>query len=440
MSEPTSAMPPPMPKSGKPKTFSCPNCGGTVKVIAAGHSVDAVCYFCSSVIDVANENLRLIKTANERSRQTLIPIGRRGALAGIQWEAIGYLQKVDGSGLYFWDEYLLYNPYHGFRFLVQNRGHWTLFKVLKRALNAPDLDGEVRLDGKKYKRFLRGLAKVVYVKGEFYWRVKQGELERVADFIAPPSMLSSAGTDEELTISVGDYVSAQTVAKAFGISENMPLLSGVAPNQPAKYSEGYVGTVWWCAFAAIALATVLQVGGSTLGDSNKYLYSNSWDIDPHDKDKTLVSNPIQLPKSANWLVTTTAPLNNDWLELDVAIVNAQDETVSEFKQAIEFYSGSDYDGYWSEGNLSSETLVPTLPKGEYKLLLDADAGAFQAGRPLHFSLEIRRNIPVKSNYWLTVVMLLLYPAYIAFRQKSFENARWSESDIAPPSPSWKEDT
>ena len=426
---PPASAPPPVKPAGRPKTFSCPNCGGTVTVKAAGHSIDAVCSHCSSMIDIANENMRLLTVAHQYTRSTLLRIGNRGRLAGIWWEVIGYLEKTDETGIYRWDEHLLYNPYHGFRFLAQYRGHWSLYKVLKRSIADPGLANEIRVDGKKYKRFLKGWAKVAYVKGEFYWRVKKGESVRVADYIAPPYLLSVSSNEEEINAALGEYVDAKTVAMAFSVTEKMPYQAGVAANQPAKYPEGYVGKTWLTAVAFFILATVIQMVSSVSAD-NAYVYRNSWEISAADKDKTVMTDPFKLPKRGNLLLKTYAPLTNDWLELDVALVNAKDEPVQELKQAVEYYSGSDYDGYWTEGNQFTDNLLPSVPRDEYRLLIDADAGALQQGRPVRFSVEIKRDVPFWSNYWFTLLLILIYPCYVTIRHTSFEYLRWSESDSA----------
>ncbi len=42
------------------KSFTCPACGGAVTLRAAGHSISAVCPYCSSVIDTATDTFRII--------------------------------------------------------------------------------------------------------------------------------------------------------------------------------------------------------------------------------------------------------------------------------------------------------------------------------------------------------------------------------------------
>ena len=36
--------------------------------------------------------------------------------------------------IYSWDEYLLWNPYKGYRWLVESNGHWVLMKTLQTAV------------------------------------------------------------------------------------------------------------------------------------------------------------------------------------------------------------------------------------------------------------------------------------------------------------------
>jgi hypothetical protein len=412
---------------GRPKIFNCPNCAGTVTVKALGHSIIAVCAYCSSVIDVANENLRVLTTAQQKTRPTLLAIGSKGRLLGILWEVIGYMEKTDETSYYRWDEYLLYNPYHGFRFLTQSRGHWSLFKVLKRSFTDTRFTNEIHLDGQKYELFLKGWAKVVYVKGEFYWRVKKDESTRVTDYISPPYLLSIDQNDDEINVAVGEYLKADAVAKAFNVAEKLPYRSGVAANQPGPFPKNHVSKIWLTTLMAFVLATVLQMVYA-FSTKSTYLYSNTWEIAAIDKDKTISTDAFILPKRSNLLINSTSPLNNDWLELDITLVNEQDEEIQSVKQAIEFYSGNDYDGYWSEGSTKADTLFSAIPKGTYRLLIDADAGALQNGIPVNFSIAIKRNIANWSNYGFTLMLLLLYPCYVTLRHKYFENLRWSESD------------
>lgn len=423
-------------RKGKPKTFNCPACGGTITVKATGHSVTAICDYCSSIIDVANENFSIIESVRRKTRQTIIPIGARGVFHDVEWEAIGYMEKTDRSGHYPWEEYLLYNPCHGFRFLMQADGHWNFMQVLKRDIDGAGITDQVWIGDRRYQIFLRGEAVVKYVKGEFYWRVKAGDHAKVTDYIAPPYIFSTETVDGEITLAWGKYIEPAEVAAAFSIDTEIPQKNGVAPNQPSRYQEKFL-KIWLTAAVAILFSFVLQL--ITIGTSdNEQVYAMETGIQPADKDKTLSSDSFVLPKQENLLIQSTSPVANDWVELELSLVNEQDNTSYNLTQAIEYYYGYDSDGSWREGSQSRNTFLSAIPAGQYRMLIDVDAGAFRKGEPVTVSMAIRRDVPSWINFIVISLLILVYPLWVTWRRSSFESSRWENSDYTS-SGHYKED-
>src|SRR4051812_40401476 len=106
-------------EASRPRTLQCPSCGAAVPLRAAGQSLVAACAHCKSVLDVTDPGLAILsRYAKAKVCEPLIPLGLRGKLKGDKWEVIGFLRRSDGSGKYQWDEYLLFNPLKGFRWLV----------------------------------------------------------------------------------------------------------------------------------------------------------------------------------------------------------------------------------------------------------------------------------------------------------------------------------
>jgi hypothetical protein len=414
---------------GKPKTFKCPACAGTVIIKAVGITINAVCSQCSSVIDVTNEDYMIVAEAHKKICATLLEIGTRGRLHNIDWEVIGYIQKTDGSGMYRWDEYLLYNPYQGFRFLVQFAGHWNFVKVLKADIAGAGFTNEVWVNDKKYALFLKGKSVVAYVKGEFYWRVRKGDRMDVADYISPPHILSIERNRQEINVSLGEYMNAEEVEAAFNIKSGMPYKEGVAANQPAPY-QGKFRNIWLVASVAFAIAYALQLITTSVAD-NSNVYTMDVAIQPYQKDQTFGSPSFNLPKEGNVLIQSASAIQNDWVELGLSLVNEQTNEEYAVQQAIEYYYGRDSDGSWSEGKQYAETYLSNVPSGNYRLLIDVDAGAFLKGSPATFSLNVTRDVPSWSNFWCTVLLLVIYPLFTTLRRWSFEGKRWSESDYAP---------
>ena len=63
------------------RKFTCPNCGGEIQIRGGAHTLMAVCAHCSSVIDVADERVKVIQEVNTRVLKTFLEIGDRGVLS-----------------------------------------------------------------------------------------------------------------------------------------------------------------------------------------------------------------------------------------------------------------------------------------------------------------------------------------------------------------------
>jgi Domain of unknown function (DUF4178) len=424
------------PAKRKPKAFACKNCGSSITLRAAGHTLTAVCQSCSSLIDVSDENYAIVQQSNEATRATFLEPGQRGKLGDVLWEIIGYMEKSDETRVYRWHEYLLFNPFQGFRFLVQSNGHWTLFKVSREAFAHYGATGETEFDGRSYKLFLRGKSIVLYVKGEFYWRVKTGDMAFVADYIAPPFMLSTEESNGEIRVAVGEYIEPSVVLAAFPPNKNDDLhfssgmyRTGVAPNQPGPY-QNQLSLFWKVAGIALAAAIALQFYFSARANQTE-VFKADYDIAAAQKDQTLSSPVFNLPFTGSVLFKTRAELDNDWLELGLTLANEDGSAEYAIIQGVEYYSGFDSDGTWTEGSRSESTLMSNVPAGNYRLLIDADAGAFEKQQPARFTLGVIHDVPSWWNLLIYALLVLIFPIYALVRRYFFESSRWAESDFAP---------
>src|SRR6185369_14517348 len=113
---------------GRAKAFRCPKCGGALNIRGLFQTVSMACPSCGNIIDISNEDFQLLQTVASRLNVTpLIPLGTKGTFRGDEFEVIGFLRrniKVEGVA-YRWSEYLLFNPYIGFRWLTEYNGHWN---------------------------------------------------------------------------------------------------------------------------------------------------------------------------------------------------------------------------------------------------------------------------------------------------------------------------
>ena len=404
------------------KVISCPACGGSITLRALGHSVMTACPSCGTQIDVSQPQIRLIKQYRLQQQQLLIPLGTRGTLRGKLFEVIGALRRGDTGG--HWDEYLLFNPYIGFRWLVHDTGHWSFGQMLKDTSRIVSTLG-MFYDGHALRKYHQGTPEVTWVVGEFYWRVTVGEKVDATDYMAPPWMLSCEKSSGEITWTALEYVEPAEIEAAFHITS--PERQWLAANQPNP------AVVKWRAIkpitlAALVAAVVVQIG-TAIHARNRTMPVGMYDL-AHAQGEGQAYGPFtfEAPGSVNEL-TATAPLNNSWVELQCSLVNVTTGESFDFTNELSYYNGVDSDGGWTEGSRENVAELTSVPAGTYRLIV-AGAGSDQTGQPVSVpvSLSLRHDVVPWRNFWLAVTAILLYPGDLLYRKYAIEKERWSEAD------------
>ena len=434
------------------KALDCPSCGGTIQLRAAGYTVTVACLYCGSILDVANPDVRLIKEFHEAAAQLEIPLGTRGTLRGVEWETVGYLRKSEG-GAYPWVEYLLFNPYHGYRWLITNGRGWSFGELLTRA---PQWTGSgLALDGQSYAPFFTdGRAQVDYVLGEFYWRVQVGEEVATDDYVRPGFMLSREANAQEVSWSQSELLEPKAIEQAFGVSaprNPWPPL----PHQPSPYAKA-LRAGWKIALGAfvfLLLVTMIFGGGATL--LNQTLPVT---LDGRENSATFgpvtVTRPYQLVR-----ISAEVPaLSNAWVDLNYTLVNRANQETYQAYGVAERYSGRDSDGDWTEGSRRATVKLAAIPAGTYDLVVDYSGNRWGSGSssyaptPIYSSdkpsageggsqassepgetlnIEVAQGFVFPSNFILALFLLLLPLIWFISKHLGFERARQAESDTGP---------
>lgn len=422
------------PQRNQTSSLKCPNCGAPVVLRAAGLSMSATCGSCSSLIDTSTPELSLIRRAQSKQRvQPLIPIGRRGVLFDINYEIIGFQRiKDDYSG---WFEYLLFSPWQGFIWLVNYNGHWS---VVRRLMEIPEVSEGIfagsragaTFKGETHRLFATSMVSTEYVVGEFYWKVAVGMKVHVSDYINPPRILSCETylQQAEETWSQGEYVEPEVIEKAFNLDQPLREPIGIYLNQPNPYAEKGRHLKWLVPLV-LGLMVLIQIVSASRA-ANQSVYHGDFTYQAGVSNAAFVSEPFEI-KGGNQAVefVLNAPVDNNWLELGVDLVNAKTlQVVSTFEKGIEYYHGYD-DGPWSEGHQQEVYLVPAVAPGQYYLTIDAEADA--AVPQMQFGVTVVRDVVVWSNFWIAILLVLIYPTYCLVRSWMFERARWIDNEYAP---------
>ena len=417
--------------------MSCPHCGGPLELRAPDKTERVTCPNCNSLLDVNQGQLQFFKALEQPAFQPLIPLGTTGDVPEGKMTVIGAMARsvtVEGTQ-YFWNEYLLYNPQIGFRWLVHSDNNWNYVQAVPPG-EVYEIARSATYRGQRYKIFQDAPCRVEVVLGEFYWKVEAGEMVRGVDYVAPPYMLSKevstvyvsddAGktkrTTGEINWSLGTYVPVQQIEKAFSVS-GLPRPSGVAPNQPYKH--------WWIYKYWLAFLVVMLLAGFLaflVSGSSKQVFSQTVNFAPlpnEDGTQVFFSEPFELAGRRNIKVIGESPVQNTWVYLEGDLINDETGVVQSFPIDISYYQGVEDGESWSEGGQSDAAYTSSMPAGKYVLRLEGQWERWQ--QPAVVSIRIEQNVTHGINLLIALIVLSIGPVIMVIYHIGFERRRWSES-------------
>jgi len=422
------------------RAIICPSCGGTIAVKAVGYTVSVACQYCGSVLDVAHPDVKIIAEYHEAAARLDLPLGSRGVLFGAQWEAIGWLARAAGG--YGWQEYLLLNPYAGYRWLVESGGEWQFGQML--TARPEPVPGGWGWAGRRFAPEEGGATiTTARVLGEFYWRVRAGDAVDAESFVSEDGQslsLERTGDEEQWTHLVpvprrwiDDFTRPQG-----------PDLAHPTPERPKPQPRpSWFDRLWrqrpasaendlWI-MAGLALVTVslamlvLAWQGAATGSASG---RGSVVVDGPVAHLSVGPVTVARPQQFVSVQVATSSFVNQWVDLDYRLVNRATQAALPASATVEFYAGRDSDGDWSEGSHEASTTFSQVPAGQYDLMVEAQAHRWndpaQAGfaaAPEPFAIEsIDLAFLLEAGgmpwgvWWLAVAALgLPVLAWAAFR-------------------------
>lgn len=457
---------------------SCPNCGGPLELRAPDRTERVGCPNCGSLLDANKGSLRYLKRLEPKGWGKSIPLGGKAEFEGREFEVIGFMvRSVEFEGVrYFWQEYLLYNPAVGFRWLVESDGHWSYVTTVPPG-EVYESGSRATHAGRSFKMFQDAVARVEYVEGEFYWKVEAGEQARATDFVNAPLMLSkevpvASGrrgpiSAEEINWSLGAYTPVKEIEKKFNV--DLPSPKTVAPNQPWKHKKIYA---YWGLLTLAALA----VGVFTMATaSRKVVFEQTYTLQAqatptpspatsagasaaepdesvaqsvldavaaaaqgsdagsgNEKTQVIFTDPLTLNGGRNLRVTGRAlNVDNNWVYVAGDFINEETGLIQQFDLPMEYYHGVEDGESWSEGDRDQATYLPALPEGRYTLRLEAQWENWNQPAPPQISVRVEQGVPRVANLLLLLIALSVIPLLFALRHFGFERRRWADSAFNP---------
>jgi len=251
----------------KTSQLQCPNCGGEVPKLHDGRSERLGCPYCGAISDIPT---RTVVAQQEKLLQMPdIPIGNTGIFESISYTCLAYLRRSTKSEgeLYQWEEYLLFNPSEGYRWLVKDPEtgwSWTTF-VNPADIDRSILPDRIRLANQMYVLRNSSLARVDYVLGEIYWKCSIGETVSVMDFACGNEVISREQDTEEVNYSHSRIVSWPKIAAAFELPISGPGGTGIPAGGAVSRVAGGCVTIAVIVVLIVILVVVLAVVASSSG-------------------------------------------------------------------------------------------------------------------------------------------------------------------------------
>jgi hypothetical protein len=404
------------------KPITCPNCGGTVELRGFAHTRTAVCIQCLSVIDATSPELQILARFDEQMRaRPVLPLGVRGKFGDVTYEVIGFQVRTTWSdGLaYSWHEYLLFNPYAGFRYLTLYNGHWNFVRALAGVPRYTTYSGrKAAVSGVvTYRHYQHATATTTFVMGEFPWAVQAGEQVEFDDFIAPPRVLSREVSAGEINWSGGEYIAGVDVWKAFGLSGDPPRVEGISPNQPSPYPQKLHHL--WGDFLKLALVWLGVLLLFHFISTGKQFLSESVRMTPAEgaAAPATFTGAFETKDVENGLTVEVKASDSDAPALQASLV---DRSSSRTIPLVLVDQGQKSSG-WRDLYRCGE-----LTPGAWSVRLEPEVN--EAKRSGSYEIKVRREAKGAGWVWLSLIFLLIPPVVTTMRASSFESQRWSDSD------------
>ncbi|MCE9576080.1 MAG: DUF4178 domain-containing protein [Deltaproteobacteria bacterium] len=412
--------------------LACPECDGSLELRVPDQTLRIGCPYCGALCDV-NQGALQVLARQHKGSESAIPLGAKAAFEDRELTVIGHITRaaqIDGTA-YPFEEFLLYHPELGFRWLVQSDGHWNYVRPVD--VGAVSADGSTaRYDGVSFRRYIQCPLRVQRVRGECYWKVEIGEVANGTDYVAPPAMLSSEDSRTEVNWSLSEYVSVRELGKRVPKAQ-VSSPTGIAPNQPPILRG--IGLVGGLAIGAAIVAGLVMSGKASNTRVASMDCSPGMSTPPPPDPAApaaappivCFSQPFALVDGQNIAIDLNGNASNSWIAVGGDLVNDETGETQSFDRDVEYYSGYEGGESWSEGSNSERVYLEPMPTGRYVLRLE-----LQGSSPPTVMAEVRQDV-FRVGGWFTLVAIVgglgLLLGLIRF---SHERKRWSDSDNPPP--------
>lgn len=412
--------------SGSNYTIACPKCNTTNAVRGKAMTLALACTNCNAYFRIGAWNKDITKFANVE--EPALPIGTKGKVDDTLYEVMGFVVKQEVKYKYKWREYLLFNPYKGYAFLSEYDGHWNFIWPIEGDPKQGSIDSDFHNKGNLFQLFQKYHSEVIYARGEFFFDVVDITSSTVNyEYICPPHLFGLEESADSMLWYEGEYITPKEVGDAFNVPVNkLPSKTGIGYTQPivTGFSES---TMIRFSILIFFLIVVLQLFFSMSSSEKQVLYQ-MYDKAQMKDQKMIATESFTLEGDMKSVeIEVYAPITNDWFFAEFSLINEQDGTEYNFTKDIEYYHGQEDGESWAEGEQRGEAFLSQIPGGKYHINIYPEFSMLNH----EFNIIVKRDVPTASNFFIVLIVLILFPVGYYIRKHILERRRWSDSEYSP---------
>lgn len=405
---------------------TCFKCKEEIKYSLGANAYHVICPKCALIYEAyegpLNKTLHSLKPITGKIH---LPVGSTGKIQGRNYLITGYSYKREKGTNYYWHEYTLFNPLHGFKYLSMYNGHWTFLSEINdyHAIS----DRTALYNGETYQLYSKYRAQLIGASGEFAYCIDPDEIILCEEYICPPHILINEKSNTNLTKYHGVYIEPEELKDAFNV-KILPEKIDVGAIQPfvgkfqTKFFQNLVITlvVIWGALQLLFIAT----------SENERVFIQNYSINDSLSKKEIYTGPFEIAGGQkNVEIKISASIDNNWLYSAVTLVNEVSGDLYALDLEAEYYHGYEGGESWSEGSPWVSKVISQVPSGKYYMILYFDKPPNLSS--VSVEVEAKRDVYILSNGILVFIILGIFPTYYFYKIKNFEVKRWSNSNYSP---------
>lgn len=418
---------------------NCAGCGAGLDVLGGGRVVVHVCPYCGSALDAVDGYKLLQREARRPRPETPLTIGGTVHLWGQDFTIIGVLgyRERYGAETYHWVDHQIYSPTHGYAWITLEQGHVTVTRRLRtmawmseRKVENSKHRPAIWVRGERARYYETSTAEIMSVMGAFTWLPRVGDKTTTISAMSASAMIGFSQGATEREVERTTLLTHDEAVAALGLPD-LPKGKGFHPLTPFRRGRNFDFLIWasgLCAALCLVLAVWLDTArrGDVLIPGQRIALTEmpiefSFDI----------TNAGQLAR-----LDLSGTLNNAWAYVDLELYDPDDVPMFAAGRTLEFYTGRDDEGSWTEGSRSGHVNFWLPQAGTYTLALEvSEAGQWVGpgsdGRIEKLSavgLELRGNRSAPKWLGLLAVGFGLVMAVPLLRAWWHRKRRWRGSD------------